>query len=128
MDCGIACYIGADMEADRGTVEGIITETFVFDELYRLFTERYRRRKVKGDTPSFSVYGQNEVDFMLIDRENNIYGIEVKTNDGVPRSLKVYMDKNLVDRAIVAKRTNGGCDGGIETIPVFAVGYRFPYK
>lgn len=128
MDCGIACYIGADMEADRGTVEGIITETFVFDELYRLFTERYRRRKVKGDTPSFSVYGQNEVDFMLIDRENNIYGIEVKTNDGVPRSLKVYMDKKLVDRAIVAKRTNGGCDGGIETIPVFAVGYRFPYK
>jgi hypothetical protein len=29
--------------------------------------------------------------------------------------------------SITIKRTNGGRDGGIETIPVFAVGSRFPY-
>lgn len=128
MDCGIASYIGADTEIDRGNMEGILTETFVFSELYRLFTERYRKRRVKGDTPSFSIYGQNELDFMLVDRENNIYGIEVKTNDGAPKSLRVYMDKKLVDRAIVAKRTNGGRKGCFETIPVFAAGCRFPYQ
>lgn len=127
MDCGIASYIGADTEIEQGTIEGILTETFVFTELYRLFTERYHTRKVKGDTPSFSIYGQNELDFMLFDRENRCYGIEVKTNDGAPKSLRVYMDRKLVDRAIVAKRTNGGHDGGFGTIPVFAVGCRFPY-
>lgn len=37
---------------------------------------------------------------MLVDRENNIYGIEVKTKDGAPKSLRVYMDKKLIDRAI----------------------------
>lgn len=128
MDCGIASYIGADLGVEQGSIEGILTETFVFAELYRLYTERYHNRKVKGETPSFSVYGQNEIDFMLVDRENNIYGIEVKTKDGAPKSLRVYMDKKLIDRAIVAKRTNGGQDGGFETIPVFAVGCRFPYE
>ena len=122
MDCGIASYIGADTEVEQGTIEGILTETFVFAELYRLYTKRYHKRKLKG------VYGQNEIDFMLVDRENNIYGIEVKTKDGAPKSLRVYMDKKLIDRAIVAKRTNGGKDGGFETIPVFAVGCRFPYE
>lgn len=128
MDCGIAGYIGADTGVEQGTIEGILTETFVFAELYRLYTERYQTRKVRGDTPSFSVYGQNEIDFMLADRENKIYGIEVKTKDGAPKSLRVYRDKKIIDRAVVAKRTNGGRDGGFETIPVFAVGCRFPYE
>lgn len=66
----------------------------MFAELYRLYTKRYHKRKLKG------VYGQNEIDFMLVDRENNIYGIEVKTKDGAPKSLRVYMDKKLIDRAI----------------------------
>lgn len=70
---------------------------------------------MKGETPSFSVYGQNEIDFMLVDIESNIYGIEVKTKDGAPKSLRVYMNKKWIDRAIVAKRTNGGQDGSFET-------------
>lgn len=128
LPAGTVSYRKMYPEIDHGNIEGILTETFVFAELYRLFTERYCRRKVKGDTPSFSIYGQNELDFMLSDRENNIYGIEVKTNDGTPKSLRVYMDKKLVDRAIVANRTSGGREGCFETIPVFAVGCRFPYQ
>ncbi|MDE7476358.1 MAG: AAA family ATPase, partial [Lachnospiraceae bacterium] len=92
MDCGIAGYIGADTEVEQGNIEGVLTETFVFAELYRLFTERFSKSKVKGDTPCFSIIGQNELDFMLFDRENRSYGIEVKTNDGAPKSLRVYMD------------------------------------
>lgn len=92
-----------------------------------MYTARYMKKKVKGDTPSFSILGPNELDFLVFDKENKSYGIEVKTTDGAPKSLRVYRDKKLLDRAIVAKRTNGGQDGGIDTIPVFAVGSRFPY-
>ncbi len=127
MDCGIAGYLGAETGMERGTIEGILTETFVFAELHRLYTARYSKKKVKGDTPSFSILGSNELDFLVFDKENKSYGIEVKTTDGAPKSLRVYRDKRLLDRAVVAKRTNGGHDGGIETIPVFAVGSRFPY-
>ena len=127
MDCGIAGYLGAETGMERGTIEGILTETFVYAELHRLYTARYMKKKVKGDTPSFSILGPNELDFLVFDKENKSYGIEVKTTDGAPKSLRVYRDKKLLDRAIVAKRTNGGQDGGIDTIPVFAVGSRFPY-
>ncbi len=119
--------LGAETGMERGTIEGILTETFVFAELHRLYTARYSKKKVKGDTPSFSILGSNELDFLVFDKENKSYGIEVKTTDGAPKSLRVYRDKRLLDRAVVAKRTNGGHDGGIETIPVFAVGSRFPY-
>lgn len=36
--------------------------------------------------------------------------------------------KKLVGRAVAAKRTSGGREGGFETIPVFAAGCRFPYQ
>ena len=78
----------------------------------------------------FMVYHNYELDFVIDSFKKNSYGIEVKTNDGSARSLKVIMEKGMLDMGVVAKRTAGGdssSDKGIITIPVFAVGARFPY-
>lgn len=67
------------------------------------------------------------MDFMILGKDNTIYGLEVKTNTGAPASLKVFIDKKLVDRGIVAKKTTGGHSEQFDTIPIYMVGVRFPY-
>lgn len=88
----------------------------------------YSKCRVKEDEVCFSVYDKYELDFMLADKDNTIYGIEVKAKDTTPKSLKVFIDKRLVDKGIVAKQTQGGHGDAFDTIPIFAVGCRFPYK
>lgn len=127
MDCGIASYIAGGTTLPQGTLEGLITETFVFNELYRLFHTFHEHPVVKGFL-CFSIYNQYELDFMLTASDNIIYGLEVKTTAGNPRSLKMFIDRRFVDKGIVAKRTRGGHGDVFDTIPIFAVGARFPYR
>lgn len=126
MDCGIASYIASDTTLPQSTLEGLITETFVFNELYRLFHTFHEKPIVKGPL-CFSIYNQYELDFMLAAWDNTIYGLEVKTTAGNPRSLKVFIDRKFVNKGIVAKRTRGGHGDTFDSIPVFAAGARFPY-
>lgn len=128
MDCGIAAYVGKQSEIPQSNISGLLTETFVFSELSRLYGKVYSKRLVKGTVPCFSTLNQYELDFMVIDTNNIIYGIEVKTTDGDPKSLKVFIDKRLVDKGIVAKDTKGGHGDKFDTIPVYTVGCRFPYE
>lgn len=127
MDCGIANYIARQTGIVESNIEGMLTETFVYSELNRLYNEKSSKRKVKGKVPCFSVLNNYELDFMLLSSKNIIYGIEVKTNTGDPKSLKVFVDKKLVNKGIVAKKTKGGHNDKFDTIPIFAVGARFPY-
>ena len=60
--------------------------------------------------------------------EKSYYGIEVKTRGGNPLSLKVFIDNHLIDKGIVAKPTPGGHGDRFDTIPIYAVGCRFPYR
>ena len=106
----------------------MITETFVYNELHRLFKVPYTDLKVIESEVCYSTYGNYELDFMLADRNKTVYGIEVKTKDGEPKSLKVYIDKNFVDRGIVVKPTKGGHGDKFDTIPIYTVGCRFPYN
>ena len=76
----------------------------------------------------FSVYGNYELDFMIVDKNNNAIGIEIKTQNGTHKSLNVYLDKKLINRGIVAKPGSGGHSEKFDTIPIFAVGCRYPYK
>lgn len=128
MDCGIAAYVGKQSEIPQSNISGLLTETFVFSELSRLYGKVYSKRLVKGTVPCFSTLNQYELDFMVIDTNNIIYGIEVKTTDGDPKSLKVFIDKRLVDKGTVAKDTKGGHGDKFDTIPVYTVGCRFPYE
>lgn len=128
MDCGLANYAASITNNDDKVVSGVITETFVYSELNRICSLEYANRKVKESRPCFSTYGSYELDFMLVGVDNTVYGIEVKTTTGEPKSLKVYIDKGLVDRGVVAKRTKGGHGDKFDTIPIYTVGARFPYK
>lgn len=131
MDCGIASYIMNGLELEESSKRGLIAETFAFCELNRLFFENISNRKVK-DRLCFSLFNQYELDFMLVgkggDIDNTIFGIEIKANKGEPKSLKVYIDKKLVDKGILAEITQGGRGENFDTIPIYTVGARFPYK
>ena len=127
-DCGIASYLAERYMLDKTALTGLLAETFVYNELHRLFKVPYTRCKVKEDEVCFSVYEQYELDFMVVDKKDVIYGIEVKAKDGNPKSLKVFIDRRFVDRGIVAKPTRGGHGDAFDTIPIFTVGCRFPYE
>ena len=67
------------------------------------------------------------MDFVAVDREDQRYGIEVKTGDNPARSLKYYRDKGLVDRAVRALPGRGGHGERMDTIPIYLIGQGFPY-
>lgn len=127
-DCGIVSYLVERSMVDQTSLTGLLTETFVYNELHRLFKVPYRERKVMEEEVCFAVYGNYELDFMVADKNRVVYGIEVKTKGGEPVSLKVFIKKHLVDKGIVAKPTKGGQGEFFDTIPVYAVGCRFPYR
>lgn len=122
-DCGIAAYIASKSLIDNSSAEGIITETFVFNELRYLFKESYTKQRVIGDNICFSTFESYELDFILSDTDKVVYGIEVKTKSGNPISLKVFKNKGFID-----KTSKGGHGDNFDTIPIYTVGCRFPYK
>ena len=120
-------YLADRMLIDNSSLEGLLTETFVFNELRHLFRQKYTGNKVIGDNVCFSTYGTYELDFMLASSEKIVYGIEEKTTKGNPLSLRVFLDKHYADEWIVVKPTAGGHGDKFDTIPIYAVGCRFPY-
>ncbi len=129
MDCGIAYnLINKVPGIDKSSMDGIMTETFVFNELYKLHLSNSFVYKVKGENPCFSTPGTYELDFIEQDIKGKVYGIEVKTKDGDPKSLKIYIQKGLIDKGILAKKTAWHKGIKIDSIPIWAVGCRFPYS
>ena len=126
-DNGIANYISGIVTIPRASVEGILTETFAFTELNRLYQVPAGRKLVLGDKPCFSVCGDYELDFVVVDQEGVRTGIEVKTGENRARSLEFFKDKGMIDRAVRAMPSKGGHGERFDTIPVYAVGSRFPY-
>ena len=128
LDCGIASYIIRDIRKDQSNKDGLLTETFVYGELYRLYGENLGDEVVWGKDPAFSLYNEYELDFTIQASGGEMYGIEVKTTGGSTKSLDEYLKKKFIDKAVRAMKTKGGADGNILTIPIYTVGERFPYK
>lgn len=126
-DCGLAAYLASRSTLDKTALTGLETETFVYNELHRLYEVPYSKRLVKGDNVCFSIYEKYELDFMLMSNDRTIYGIEVKTAGGDPVSLKVFISRQFVDKGVLAKQTHGGRGRDFDTIPIYTVGCRFPY-
>ena len=127
-DCGLANYIMTTLELSKDTVSGLLTEHFAYNELVRMITRTKSKKVVRNDKPYFSTYGNYELDFMLSQINRGPIGIEVKTTRGNPKSLKVYKSKGFIKRAILAKPSKGGHGDYFDTIPIFAIGARFPYE
>lgn len=127
-DCGLVAYLASKSTLDESALAGILTETFVFNELYRLFKVRYSKREVRNENVCFSILDNYELDFVVMSKDKTVYGIEVKTNRGDATSLKVFISKHLIDKGVKAMLTNGGKGGLFDTIPIYTVGCRFPYN
>lgn len=127
-DCGLVAYLASKSTLDESALTGILTETFVFNELHRLFKVRYSKRVVRNENVCFSVFDNYELDFMVMSKDKVVYGIEVKTKKGDATSLKVFISKHLIDKGVKATLTNGGKGNIFDTIPVYTVGCRFPYN
>lgn len=127
LDCGVTSYLCKKYRVENTNAVGLLSETFVYNELNRLFKEKFSKRKVLNDSVCFSVLGTYELDFMIQDINGVIYGIEAKTKSGDPKSLRVFLTKKLIDKGIVAKFTKGGHGNNFDTIPIYTVGCRFPY-
>lgn len=123
-DCGLANCIASRTSLSQEAVEGMLTETFAYTELYRLC----KKHIVKNERPCFSTYNNYELDFMLINQDDVVYGIEVKASNSTnPISLNVYLDKGFIVEGYMAGITRGGIREKIKTIPIYTVGVRFPY-
>ena len=64
-DPGIANYIASLATVPRASIEGMLTETFAYTELNRLYQPAPGKRKVRGDKPAFSICGSYELDLQL---------------------------------------------------------------
>ena len=121
-DNGIAYYISTLVTALNNTVEGMLTENFAYTELSRLYEMPVSRKRIKGNKPCFSVCGSYELDFMVVDKQDKVTGVEVKNSNNKARSLSYYKEKGLIDRGIKAIPAQGGRDGEIDTIPIYLLG------
>ena len=118
MDCGIANYIANKTSVNNDTVRGLLAETFVYDELYRL----YKKNKFRGDKPCCLVAEHYELDFMLVDKNDKKYGIEVKSLRSTKHeSLDYFQAKVLIDEAYLAEISRGGQSETIKKIPIYTI-------
>lgn len=121
-DTGIAYYISNMVTVPKSTVEGLLTETFAYTELNRLYQLPAGRKPLKGDKPCFSICGDYELDFVAVSRDDIKIGIEVKTGDNRARSLLFFKDREMIDKAYRAAPSKGGHGESIDTIPVYLMG------
>ena len=128
LDTDIVWYLSGMVTIPRDAVEGLLTETFAYTELNRLYQMPARGRLVREDKPSFSVCGDYELDFVALDKDDRKIGIEVKTGNNRARSLGFYKEKGMIDRGYRAALSSGGRGERFRTIPIYAVGARFPYN
>lgn len=129
MDCGITNCIAKRTTLNDSAIQGVLTETFAYSELYRLYTEYNKNYKVKGDKPFCSVYNGLELDFLIIDSKDVKYGLEVKTSrDNEPTSLLGFLKDKKIDEAYLAGVTRGGIGKQMKKIPIYTIGCRFPYE
>lgn len=66
------------MTVPRDAIEGLLTETFAYTELNRLYQLPVGKKLVRGDKPCFSICGDYELDFMVVDKNDQNRGIGIK--------------------------------------------------
>lgn len=128
-DCGLLSYLVRLHGVDVASAKGLLAETFVYNELYRLHKKAVPI--VANPVPCCSVKNQYELDFLLAEcLTGRKFRIKVKSNKGTaPKSLGYYEENGLIDVAVIAGRTRGGKseNENIIRIPIYTVAEKFPY-
>ena len=121
-DCGIASYISSLVNVPQDAATGFLTETFAYEELSRAYFCPPSRKKIRGDKPCFSICGNYELDFLVVDNDHIRTGVEVKSGDNKARSLEFFREKGLIERALKAIPSHGGRGEKFDTIPIYMIG------
>lgn len=124
-DTGVASYISGMVTIQQDAIEGMLTETFAYTELNRIYQMPAGRKPVRGDKPCFSVCGSYELDFVVVDQKFCKIGIEVKSSENRAKSLAFYKEKGLIDKAFRAVPAKGSQGQKITTVPIYLIGARF---
>lgn len=82
---------------------------------------------VRGDKPCFSICGDYELDFVVVDHEYLKWRIEVKTGDNQAKSMAFFKERGMIHKAFRTAPTKGGHGEKFDTVPIYLVGVRFPY-
>lgn len=127
-DTGIANYISNLVTVPKSSVEGMLTETFAYVELDRLYQEPVGIKVVRGDKPCFSIYGDYELDFVVVNHDDARIGVEVKTGNNRARSLEYFKERGMIDKAYKAIPTKGSVGDKYATVPVYLVGRKDLYR
>lgn len=129
LNCHIAVtgsYLGKTLNSKYFKPAGNMYEIEMLPLSFREFCRAYSLEKLLLD---IDLYGNYELDFMVVDKEDKKYGIEVKaSSSNKHESLDKYFDKKFIDVAYLAEITCGGIGEKIRTIPIYTVGCRFPYN
>lgn len=126
-DTGILSYMATIVPMTESDKNGLLAETFVYNELYRLYNVT-ENKQVIGDKPACATYNDFELDYLIFAAGGKRFGIEVKSKHATSvSSLKAMQDAKLIDCAVVAELTKGGNSGERITIPIYAVAEKFPY-
>lgn len=126
-DLGVLNVALSQVVASSDSKEGLITETFAFNELKR----HWVTGEFYGLPPAFALYGNYELDFVVPDKDAQCFyfGVEVKKGNAETKSLDVFTKKKFVKRGIIAGNTRGGItEKGYFHIPVYMVGLGYPYS
>lgn len=121
-DCGIANYVSRMVTVPKDAIEGMLTETFAYTELNRLYQKPMSRKKVRGDKPCFSTCGDYELDFVIVDDEYVRTGIEVKSGKNQARSLEFFKEKGMIDRGFRAYPSKGSVGEKFHNVPIYMIG------
>lgn len=114
-----------DINACHDVIEGLL-ETFQKESRNYFQDSKEQKTLVSRDEISNAI---SWLAYSGIIGECGIYNNgDVNQYISARRSLKVFIDKKLVDKGIVAKDTKGRHGDRFDTIPVYTVGCRFPYE
>lgn len=126
LDLGLTSYLSNRMNLDSSTINGIISENFVYLFLNK---ETGWTGKLKLECPTFATYKQGEIDFYAVsDKKQLRYGIEVKSGKNKGKSVLEALKDGKIDYALYAKgNTYGGVNEDIITIPIYLIS-RFDFE
>ena len=76
-----------------------------------------------GDKPCCAVADKYELDFMVVDKKDKKYGIEVKSLRSTKQdSLDYFYNHGIIDETYLAEISRGGTNKTLNKIPIYEVG------
>ena len=128
MDCGLARYIydlaGIPVEEKKNFID----RCFIFNELSRRYSN-FSTKGIRGYAPTFMILNDTEIDFVIEDFENNVYGVQVRDKDSneVRQILDIEDTKHKYFAIIASERPGNVWGCGVSNkitveVPIYLLG------